>query len=357
MEVECYQLFEGGASKTQPPEQVLFRRIGTRATAPTCGDVLRPHHGLLNENGKGRINCKVAEKDQITRPSSANGQIKDRMAPNSRLVHCANCFLGVAVRVMLFVVFVQFERTQPFKRKIHPEELWLYKNPPTKDYVPASVLLPAAFFVPFTVICLNFLVSHDRYDFSQGISAMTLSLGLNGFLTSLLKVTVGRPRPDFYYRCFPDGKFNEEFDCTGDPRVVNEGRRSFPSGHSSFAFAGFGFVFLYLAAKLHVFNERGRSQAWRLCLTISPLVIAAVVAISRTCDYHHHWEDVTIGSILGMLVTYVSYRQYFPSIFASNSHRPYSNRNLQTSNCCISSIEDDAEQKPLIDDEKETKWI
>lgn len=52
-------------------------------------------------------------------------------------------------------------------------------------------------------------------------------------------------------------------------------------------------------------------------------MLAALVAVSRTCDYHHHWEDVTIGSVIGLVVSYCIYRQYYPSIFSQNCHRAY----------------------------------
>lgn len=91
----------------------------------------------------------------------------------------------------------------------------------------------------------------------------------------------------------------------------------------SVAFAGFGFIAFYVAAKLNAFNRRGRGESWRLFISIAPLFVAALVAVSRTCDYHHHWQDVLIGSIIGLSVSHIVYRQYYPSIFSMNCHQPY----------------------------------
>jgi diacylglycerol diphosphate phosphatase/phosphatidate phosphatase len=39
-----------------------------------------------------------------------------------------------------------------------------------------------------------------------------------------------------------------------------------------------------------------------------------------------NWQDVVAGSILGLVIAYFAYRQYFPSLASPMSHRPYSPR-------------------------------
>lgn len=119
------------------------------------------------------------------------------------------------------------------------------------------------------------------------------------------------------------------------------------------------FVALYLMGKLHVFSERGRGQSWRLILCIIPLFLAMLVAISRTCDYHHHWQDVTIGSIIGIVIAWLCYRQYYPSLDSNASHRSYADvktRDLnEFTNQMTSSVP--PETRAFLQDEKDTKWI
>jgi len=96
-----------------------------------------------------------------------------------------------------------------------------------------------------------------KLDLTAGLLSSSLALLLNGVVTDLIKNQVGRPRPDFFYRCYPDGNPPEgqpsffELECTNpDLATIEEGRRSFPSGHSSFSFCLTIWLSLYMTAKL-----------------------------------------------------------------------------------------------------------
>jgi diacylglycerol diphosphate phosphatase/phosphatidate phosphatase len=191
-----------------------------------------------------------------------------------------NLVSDLSARFILVVIFVFMETAVPFQRVIHKEELWLYSNPMTDSYISATslwflIVIPLQF-LPLTY---NLMRSGKKILSAQGVPndlvtsflATTLLLPLNGIITDVIKLAVGRPRPDFAYRCWPnnhgqppaelkDAIFNafdqnppQDLHCHGDPDVIMQGRKSFPSGHSSFAFAVFGFAFLYLSAKLRIF--------------------------------------------------------------------------------------------------------
>lgn len=186
-------------------------------------------------------------------------------------------------------------------------------------------------FIPLGVIILWALIFRPgTHQAHVTILGLLISVILTSFITDVIKNAVGRPRPDLISRCKPAKGTPEHalvtIDiCTEtDHHTLHDGWRSFPSGHSSFAFAGLGYTALFFAGQMHVF--RPRTDLARVLIAMAPLLGAAMIAISRCEDYRHDVYDVTIGSLLGMSLGYFSYRRYYPSLRHAKCHVAYPSR-------------------------------
>lgn len=202
----------------------------------------------------------------------------------------------------------------PFEREIGPQlsdPRIAYPHTPIADVRCSKPMLVAlAFVLPLLLIASTQLARPSRIDLNHALLGTISSLSLTLVIVSLVKVSVGRLRPDFLARCKPiDGL------CTGAPKDIREGRKSFPSGHTALAFASLGFVGFYWAAKLlHARTPQVAGSLWKLLLVLAPWAVALLVGLSRIADYWHHWEDVLAGALVGTVVAYVAYRMRYPPI-------------------------------------------
>ena len=78
---------------------------------------------------------------------------------------------------------------------------------------------------------------------NAGILGLGLSVAASITITGALKNLTGKPRPDVIARCIPDPKWRQlsvgltDYSiCTGDPVILRDGFKSWPSGHSSSEF-------------------------------------------------------------------------------------------------------------------------
>jgi len=185
---------------------------------------------------------------------------------------------------------------------------------------------------------------------------LAVSIILTCFVTDVLKDAVGRPRPDFLARCVPKVTTSPEdlvtIDvCTASGHVLQDGWRSFPSGHSSFSFAGLGYLSMFFASQTHVFRPRASLMVVLLCA--APLLAAALITISRLEDYRHDHADVICGSLLGFSVAYFNWRRYYPSLLSKGCHDPYeppASRGTSPSGGGFQRVRDEEEGFGMIDD-------
>ncbi|KAJ7582477.1 phosphatidic acid phosphatase type 2/haloperoxidase [Mycena floridula] len=199
------------------------------------------------------------------------------------------------------------------------------------ETVPNKILVVFLVAAYLLVLIGHLIFSYKRFwDLHTGMLALTLTYSICGTLSQVTRVVVGRPRPDFIARCNPlPGSVNAQFSGLSNITIcqtpfeplLKDGMRSFFSGHAILSAAGFGFVSLYWAAKLHLFNQR--AATYKLWLVSLPMLTALWISFTRVADRRHHWEDAATGFFLGLIVVWFVYRQFYPPLGHPECHLPY----------------------------------
>ena len=266
---------------------------------------------------------------------------------------------------------------------------------------PAAIIaLVVLFFVPG----FAFAKANDRatlwrikaWELEKGLAGLGLGLALAFFVTQGMKNLVGKPRPDMLDRCQPDldnirehviGGYGQDISirwtlvsasiCTNtDTHVLRDGFRSWPSGHSSFSWAGMLYLTLFLCSKFAIaipfFPDRTTAQVTGmkrsddhqllplhnsnntrdsidnpadtadkipdspatvatssplplrnhaatppnhlLVIALFPIAVAVYICATRFFEFYHFGFDIISGSVIGIVSSWFSFRWYHAPI-------------------------------------------
>ena len=226
-----------------------------------------------------------------------------------------------ACTVAIWTIGSWADKLPPFERELKPQlndpHIAYHHTSADVQQYPTWLLWRVSLYLPLGMLSLLALAAPPQALSTRRMRLLAelwlglfSSVGLAFTVVCLVKSQVGRLRPDFLARCVPVNGL-----CTGVPSVIEEGRRSFPSGHSALSFSGLFFLSLCVAARL-VQAPAHAGALWKLCLAALPWLLALHVALSRVADYWHHWEDVLVGSLLGHVAAYTAFRLRFMSPLA-----------------------------------------
>ena len=231
----------------------------------------------------------------------------------------ATDYIVLAILFLLDVLLQLF--VEPWHRLFSLDDISIQYPHADPEHVPPLMLLIYAIIIPLgTIAAWGAIFRPGRHKVHVTFLGLVLSIFMTAFITDVIKNAVGRPRPDLLSRCKPredtprDQLVGIDVCTETAHHLLHDGWRSFPSGHSSSAFSGLGYLALVIASQTHALKPS--TPLPLALLPLVPLIGAALIAISRTEDYRHDVFDVTTGSLLGCVVALASYRRYYPSLWA-----------------------------------------
>jgi len=277
-------------------------------------------------------------------------------------------WLEIFIRIFFLFTHQILRRTQTFKQNIHYNDWDHHMYPYTQnEVIPSKLLFFLTIIVPFTLIIISYVVHVTNTqngkisqpinmplettkwfyfaDFLDAFFYFSLSIFLTCNIVNFLKTAIGRPRPDFFSRCWPILAKRTRFETlsfrqklsmdmngfvcdTEGKKIMKSAFKSFPSGHSAYTCVAMACMFYYLAGKLATFNKQGKSKGWKLVVLYPFIFLTLFVGVSRISDYRHFSSDVISGWLIGFVISTVVYWIYYPSIFHSTKSK-YSYRQLQ----------------------------
>lgn len=290
----------------------------------------------------------------------------------------------------------------PFNRPFSPVDLSISFPFKKHETIPTWLLMVIALVIPAVVtflVCLIFVPGptasrgtpqsliwrRKLWEWNTAWMGLALSLATAFMITQGMKLLFGKPRPDLLSRCRPDLSRVAEFTVNSavnavpddfspywrlvtsaicqntDHDILQDGFKSFPSGHASFSWAGLLYLTMFLASKFSVAipflpsrpyttnpdhvsavarsNLKNRSilplnakdsntysytdervvpdryqaaapPVYSLIFVLVPIGTAIYVCSTRFTDYRHFGFDLLFGSFIGITAAWFSFRWY-----------------------------------------------
>jgi len=309
------------------------------------------------------------------------------------------CIIAIAA------VGAGWEYIYPYNRPFSPVNLDISYPFEHHETIPTWLLVLVALVAPagiIFIVCMVFVPGptasrgtpkaliwrRKLWEWNIGWMGLSLSLATAFMITQGMKLIFGKPRPDLLSRCQPDlekvsanlvnpvvskvlGDFTNNWVlvtsevCTNPDRSrggeLMDGFKSFPSGHSSFSWAGLLYLTLFLASKFAVaipflpprpfstnpnhtsaiapsnikkqasmaFSKQespisayadeyvvpiryqnAAPPVYTLILILVPIGSAIYICASRYTDYRHFGFDILFGSLIGITTAWFSFRFY-----------------------------------------------
>lgn len=289
---------------------------------------------------------------------------------------------------------------EPFKRPFSLVDLNISYPYQTSEMIPTWLLAVVSLVAPAAIIFVVCLVlvpgptaergtpksliwRRKLWEWHTGWLGLALSLATAFLITQGMKNLFGKPRPDLLARCQPNLDRIQEFAVTQwgqrfnpnwvlvtadictttDQDILKDGFRSFPSGHSSFSWAGLLYLTLFLASKFSIaipyLAPRPYSQnpayvsavapsnlkkqstlpfhkqestlssptyaqeyvvpiryqnaappVYTVVFVLIPVASAIYITSTRYTDFRHFGFDMLFGTLIGVVCAWFSFRLY-----------------------------------------------
>ncbi|KAG9079890.1 hypothetical protein FS749_008200, partial [Ceratobasidium sp. UAMH 11750] len=217
--------------------------------------------------------------------------------------------------------------------RTHPQDSSRWSSERVTSYTRSSIIpiwLDAllAILIPVIFFVIAQIRVRSVYDLNTAFWGLVWAVLASTLFQVFIKTLVGGFRPHFLSVCNPDlsriqgtgtgfqGIMYDISICSPDANKAHlrDATKSFPSGHTAAAAAGYIFLSLYFNAKMKIFSDE-RPHFYKLLVFLAPLLGATLIGGVLTVDNSHHWYDVLGGAIIGATGAFASFRMSYASIW------------------------------------------